>query len=327
MNLRIKAGVDHFHDVHSMSHKDIVMLSRSLEIDIAVDLAGFTNNNRMAIFAMTVAPIQVNYLGYSGTMGAEYIDYIIADLTIIPEDKKKYYSENIVYMPNCFMVSDTKSKISKKVFTREDSGLPNEGFVFCCFNNHYKITPKVFTSWMRILTKIDGSVLWLSEANITIINNLKKQAERSGIDTNRLIFAPRLKFKEDHFNRIKLADLFIDTLPYNAHTTCSDALRMGVPVLTCIGKSFASRVAASLLNAVNLPELVATSREQYESIAIKLASDPEKLKLIKEKLASNLSTTPLYDSPLFTKNLESAYKTMYDSYQKGLKPDHIYVGQ
>ena len=324
-NLRIKAGVDHYHDVRSLSDKDVVILSRSKKIDIAVDLGGFTKNSRTGIFAMQAAPIQVNYLGYSGTMSADYMDYIIADHIIIPENMKHYYAESIAYLPNSYMVTDRKTKKSKMQFTRREAGLPVNGFVFCCFNQHYKIAPTTFMVWMRILVQVEGSVLWLSEANSTIINNLKKEAVKNGVEGDRLIFAPRLTLKEDHLSRIKLADLFIDTLPYNAHTTCSDALQMGVPVLTCIGKSFTSRVAASLLNAVNLPELIATSQNQYESLAIKLASNSEEFRIIKDKLVNNLSTAPLYDTQLFTKNLESVYIEMHEKYAKEIDPEDIYL--
>ena len=325
MNLRIKAGVDHFHDVHMMLDKDLAILSRSLEIDIAVDLGGFTQDSRTGVFALRVAPIQVNYLGYPSTMAASYMDYLIADRTIIPEEKKHHYLEKIAYMPNSFMVNDTKTKLSNKFFTRGETGLPTNGFVFCCFNNHYKITLDIFIGWMRILKAVEGSVLWLTDGNSTAVINLKKEAKKNGVDENRLIFAPRLDSMKDHLNRIQLSDLFIDTLPYNAHATTSDALRMGLPVLTCVGNSFASRVAASLLNAVNLPELITTTQEQYESLAIQLATHPEKLKIIKDKLVKNLPIAPLYDTPLFTQQLESAYLTMYERYQQGLDPDDIYV--
>ena len=325
MNLKIKSGVDHFHDVQKMSDNDLAILSRSFEIDIAVDLGGFTQDSRTGVFALQAAPIQVNYLGYSGTMAANYMDYLIADHTLIPEEKKHHYLEKIVYMPNSFMVNDTKTKLSNRLFTRVDTGLPTNGFVFCCFNNHYKITPYIFIGWMQILKAVEDSVLWLSEGNSSVVNNLIKEAKKNGVDENRLIFASRLDSMKDHLNRIKQADLFIDTLPYNAHATSSDALRMGLPVLTCVGNSFASRVAASLLNAVNLPELITTTQEQYESLAIQLATHPEKLKTIKDKLVNNLPTTPLYDTPLFTRHLESAYLTMYDRYQQGLDPDYIYV--
>jgi len=325
MNLRIKAGVDHFHDVRAMPHKDVAMLARSLEIDIAVDLGGYTQNARTGIFAMSAAPIQVNYLGYAGTMAANYMDYLIADRTLIPEEKQHHYSEKIAYLPNSFMVNDTKKNLSNRLFTRAEVGLPANGFVFCCFNNHYKITPNIFIGWMRILKAVEGSVLWLTEGNNTAISNLKKEAKKNGVDENRIIFASRLTLREDHLNRIQLADLFIDTLPYNAHATTSDALQVGLPVLTCIGNSFASRVAASLINSVNLPELITNTQEQYESLAMELATHPEKLKTIKKKLNNNLPESPLYDTPLFTQHLESAYSMMYDRYQKGLEADHIYV--
>ena len=325
MNLRIKAGVDYFHDVQTMSHKEVASLSRSLELDIAIDLGGFTQDTRTEIFAMQAAPIQVNYLGYSSTMGADYMNYIIADKTLIPEDKKKHYSEKIVYLPDSFMVNDTKNKISKRVFTRQEVKLPEKGFVFSCFNHHYKITPSVFASWMKILSKVDGSVLWLSDGNTTGIENLKKEAKKNNIDESRLIIAPRLDLREDHLNRIKLADLFLDTLPYNAHATTSDALQVGLPVLTRIGASFASRVAASLISSVDMMELITESQEQYEELAIELATNTEKLKAIKDKLEVNLKNSPLYNTPLYTKQLEAAYLAMYERYQNELDPDHIYV--
>ena len=325
VNLRIKAGVDHFHDVRSMSHKEVALLSRSFELDIAIDLGGFTQDSRTAIFAMQAAPIQVNYLGYSSTMGADYMNYIIADPTLIPKDKQKYYSEKIAYLPDSFMVNDTKNKVSTREFTRGEVLLPSDGFVFCCFNHHYKITPIVFASWMKILSQVDGSVLWLSDGNETGVSNLKKEAEKNGIDKNRLIFAPRLDLREDHLNRIKLANLFLDTHPYNAHATTSDALQAGLPVLTRIGESFASRVAASLINSVNLPELITPTQEKYEALAINLATDPLRLKTIKEKLSNNLLTSPLYNTPLYASQIESAYLEMYERHQKGLEPDHIYV--
>ena len=324
-NIRIKKGVDYFHDLQKISDRDVVKYSRSLEIDIAIDLAGYTRASKTGIFAMSAAPIQVSYLGYAGTMGSDYMNYVIADRTVIPEDKKQHYSEKIVYLPNSYMVNDSQVRLSQKIFTREDFGLPIDGFVFCCFNSHYKINPNTFISWMRILSKVDGSVLWLSDVKSVAMNNLKKEAKKNGIDENRLIFATHLPLKEDHMNRIKLADLFVDSLPFNAHATASDALRMGLPVLTCIGNSFAGRVAASLLNAVKLPEMITATQEQYESLAIKLATHPEKLKAIKDKLANNLSTTALYDTPLFAQHLEAAYTIMYEKYQNGLNPDDIEI--
>jgi protein O-GlcNAc transferase len=324
-SLKVKAGVDHYHDVRSLSDKDVVILARSLNIDIAVDLGGFTQGSRTGIFAIQAAPIQVNYLGYSGTMGTDYIDYIIADKIIVPEDKKHHYAENIVYLPNTYMVTDSKIKSSNIIVTKEGAGLPSSGFVFCCFNNHYKIAPDAFLSWMRILKQVDGSVLWLSNANISVVKNLKNEAIKNGIDSDRLIFAPTLLRKEDHLNRLKLADLFIDTLPYNAHTTSSDALQMGLPVLTCIGNSFTGRVAASLLGAVKLSELIVSSQEDYETMAIDLATNPEKLNLLRDKLANNLKTTPLFNTSLFATHLESAYLQMHQRYIDGKRPAEILV--
>ena len=324
-NTRIRKGVDHFHDVHRISDIDLVKLARSLEIDIAIDLTGYTAKNRAEIFSMVVAPIQINYLGYSSTTSGDCMNYLIADKTIIPEQNKEYYSEKIVYLPNSYMVNVSKVKMSEKLFTRQDVGLPAEGFVFCCFNNDYKINPTTFAGWMRILKAVDGSVLWLRETSTESVDNLKKKAMKNGIDESRIIFAPRLDLYKDHLSRHKLADLFLDTLPYNAHITTSDALRMGLPVLTCIGQAFSGRVAASLLKAVNLSELITTTQEQYEKLAIELATNPEKIKTIKNKLANNLPAAPLYDTSLFTKNLEAAYQVMYEKYQNDLNFDDIEI--
>ena len=321
---RVLLCFDQFVDVRLKSDREVSLLARKMEIDIAIDLKGYTQDCRPNIFAEGSAPIQVSYLGYPGTMAVDYMDYLIADRTLIPEEKQHHYSEKIVYMPNSYQVNVSKRSVSEDSLLRHELGLPNTGFVFCCFNNNFKITPTTFAGWMRILKAVEDSVLWLLKDNHNTAKNLKKEAMKFGINEDRLVFARRIPV-EEYLNSIKQADLFIDTLPYNAHTTTSDALRMGLPVLTCIGHSFASRVAASLLNAVNLPELITTTQEQYESLAIELATNPEKLKIIKDKLVDNLPTAPLYDTPLFTRHLESAYLTMYDRYQNGLDTDHIYV--
>jgi protein O-GlcNAc transferase len=323
MNLRIKAGVDHFHDVHPLPYRDIAMLARSLEVDIAVDLGGFTKDSRTEVFAISAAPIQISYIGYLGTMGATYYDYLIADQVMIPENKQKYYSEKIVYLPS-YQVNNSKEPLPEIVFTRKDLGLPETGFVFCCFNNSYKFTPTTFDSWARILKKVDGSVLLIFADNDKAKKNLTKEIILRGIQPNRIIFGKRMA-KLEYLARYQVADLFLDTLPYNAGATASDALRMGLPVLTCLGNSLVSRMGASLLNAVNLPELVKSTQKEYELFAIELAMNPEKLKIIKNKLASNLPSALLYDTPLFTRHLESAYLAMYDRYQKGQNSDHIYV--
>jgi len=246
---------------------------------------------------------------------------LIADPVIIPQDYHQYYSEKIVYLP-AYQVNDNQREISEKIFTRSELGLPADDFVFCCFNNNYKITPSTFDSWMRILLAVEGSVLFLLDANETATSNLKKEAEARGVIADRLVFAKPLPTPE-YLARYRIADLFLDTLPYNAGTTASDALRMGLPVLTLMGKSFASRMAASLLNAVGLPELITINPEAYESLAIKLAKNPEELSKIKKKLINNLPTSALYNTKLFTQHIESAYQKIYKRYQDDLAPDHI----
>lgn len=324
MRKRVAAAFDQFIDVRSQSDKDIAALSRNLEIDIAVDLKGFTQESRVGIFAERAAPIQVNYLGYPGTMGAEYIDYLIADPILIPENSQKYYSEKIAYLPNSYQVNDTKRLISEKQFTREESELPQIGFVFCCFNSSYKITPATFDGWMRILNRVNGSVLWLLEDSARTVLNLRKEAVRRGVDGERLIFAKRMPLS-DHLARHRLADLFLDTFPCNAHTTASDALWAGMPVLTLAGEAFSSRVAASLLNAIHLPELVTFTQTEYETLAIALATNPKRLMEIRERLARNRLVTPLFDTRLFTRHIEVAYAGMYERYQSDLPPGYLYV--
>jgi predicted O-linked N-acetylglucosamine transferase (SPINDLY family) len=326
MRTRIVAAFDKFIDVRHQSDKEVALLSRRLGVDIAVDLKGFTQDERAGIFAYRAAPLQVNYLGYPGTMGADYMDYLIADKTLIPETSQQHYAEKIAYLPNSYQVNDTQRRISDKVFTREELGLPRSGFVFCCFNNNYKITPSTFDGWMRILNQVEGSILWLIEDNPTAASNLRREAEQRGVNPERLVFANRLPMP-DHLARHRAADLFIDTLPYNAHTTASDALWSGLPVLTCSGEAFASRVAASLLTAIDLPELITTTQEEYEALAVELATNPERLKAIKKKLERNRLTTPLFDTKLFTKHIEDAYSQMVERYQANLAPDHIYVGK
>jgi predicted O-linked N-acetylglucosamine transferase (SPINDLY family) len=324
MRRRVSAAFDQFIDVRDKSDKDIALLSRNLAVDIAVDLKGFTQGHRAGIFSCRAAPIQVNYLGYPGTMGATYIDYLIADRTVVPEDCKQYYAEKIVYLPDSYQVNDRQRRIADKVFSREELGLPEQGFVFCCFNNCFKIAPATFDGWMRMLKQVDGSVLWLFEDNPTASGHLRKEAEARGVSAERLVFARRMPLP-DHLARHRAADLFVDTLPCNAHTTASDALWAGLPIVTCVGEAFASRVAASLLNAVDLPELITTTQEQYEALAIRLATDPRRLGQIKQKLESNRLTTPLFDTQLFTRHIEAAYTQMHEQYEAGLAPQHIHV--
>ena len=324
MRRRLEKSFDQFIEAGDKSDMGIVQLSRGLNIDIAVDLKGFTQDARTGIFANRAAPIQVNYLGYPGTIGADYMDYIIADRTLIPSESQSCYSEKVVYLPNSYQVNDRKRQSSDRQFTKQGLGLPEHGFVFCCFNNNYKILPATFEGWMRILKAVDGSVLWLFQDNSWVAENLKKEAEKLGISADRLVFAERLPLPE-HLARHRQADLFLDTSPYNAHTTASDALWTGLPVMTLMGRSFASRVAASLLNAIDLPELITSTQEKYESLAIELALNPKKLADIKLKLANSGLTAALFDTPLFTKNIESAYIKMYERYQSDLGPEHISI--
>jgi predicted O-linked N-acetylglucosamine transferase (SPINDLY family) len=323
---RLESAFDKFIDVNRYSDLDVARLARSMEIDIAIDRNGFTTYCRTNIFALRAAPLQVSYKGYSGTMGTDYIDYLIADRIVVPCGDRQHYSEKIAYLPNCYQVYDTKRNIPERTQLREELGLPPKAFVFCCFNSNYKITPGVFDSWMRILQQVDGSILWLLEGSASAAINLRKEAAARDISPERLVFAKRM-FLPDHLARYRLADLFIDTLPYNAHTTASEALWAGLPVLTQIGTTFAGRVAASLLTAIGLPELVTSTQQAYEDRAIELATNRGQLAEIRKKLANNRLTAPLFDTKLFTGNLEAAFIAMYERYQAGLPPDHIYIPQ
>ena len=273
---------------------------------------------------MRAAPAQVSYLGYPGTMGAQYMDYLIADRTLVPEGSQQHYSEKIVYLPNSYQVNDSKRSVAAREFTREELELPASGFVYCCFNNTYKITPEVFSIWMRILNQVEGSTLWLLEDTPSGPVNLRREAALRGIDPQRLVFAKRMPSAE-HLARQRLADLFIDTWPYNAHTTASDALWVGLPVLTCMGEAFAARVAASLLNATQLPELITTDPAHYESLAIELARQPGVLAAIKQKLLDTRFSCPLFDARLFTTHIEAAYTRIAEQDRAGVAPEHIYI--
>jgi predicted O-linked N-acetylglucosamine transferase (SPINDLY family) len=322
---RLEKAFDRFVDVSEKPAHEVALLARRHEIDIAVDLGGHTDGARPGILARRAAPIQVAYLGYPGTLGADYIEYLIGDPTVIPPEQQSHYSEKIVYLPHSYLPNDSTRTIDATP-TREQEGLPPEGFVFCCFNASFKITPECFVSWMRILARVEGSVLWLSSmTDPAAAGNLQREARRYGVDPRRLIFANRAPLSSQHLARLKLADLVLDTLPYNAHASSVDALWAGVPVLTRIGRAFAGRVAASLLRSIELPELVTTSIQQYESLAIELATNPTRLAQIKQRLAHNRLTTPLFDSRSFVRHLESAYTLMFERYRAGLPPDHMYV--
>jgi protein O-GlcNAc transferase len=323
---RLERSFDSFIDAAALDADALAKRIREQEIDILIDLNGYTQGARTELFARRPAPVQVSYLGYPGTMGADYIDYIIADPTLIPLAAQADYAEKIVYLPHSYMPHDAASRpISDRSFERAEFGLPEKGLVFCCFNNPYKLNPKLFRSRMKILKAVEGSVLWLSELNAAAVNNLRREAIAAGVDPDRLVFASRLPSSADHLARHRLADLFLDTLPYNAHSTASDALWAGLPVLTQIGETFAGRVAASLLTAIGLPELIARTQAQFETMAIELATAPAALAAIKDKLAQNRLTKPLFDTQLYTRHIESAYVTMHQHHQAGLPRDHIHV--
>jgi predicted O-linked N-acetylglucosamine transferase (SPINDLY family) len=325
MRARLRRAFDGFVEVRDKSDLDVARLARGLGIDIAVDLGGYTEYSRPNIFALRAAPLQINYLGYPGTMGAKYMDYLIADRTVLPEQQRDHYAEKIIYMPHSYFPSDGTRPVANEAPHRQDLGLPDNGFVFCCFNNSYKISPAVFASWMRILGRTDGSVLWLPMNNPATAHNLRREASRLGIDEKRLVFAGRVASLADHLARLGAADLFLDTLPYNAHATANDALWAGLPIVTCRGESFAARVAASLLTAIGLPELITTTLEQYENLAVQLATHPQSVADLKGKLRANRANAPLFDTRSFAMHLQTAYTRIVERHQAGLAPDHIDV--
>jgi predicted O-linked N-acetylglucosamine transferase (SPINDLY family) len=323
MTERLQGAFDHFLNVGDVNDQEVAGMARDLGIDIAIDLGGYTEGSRTKIFAFRAAPIQISYIGYLGTMGLDYIDYLIADPVLIPENIQGFYSEKILYLPN-YQANDSSRSISTRELKRSDVGLPENAFVFCSLNNNYKITPTTFNCWMRILRQVENSVLYIYVDNDFAQSNLIQEAEKRGISSSRLVFTRRVAL-DDYLLRYKLADLFLDTHPYNAGTTASDALWAGLPVITYLGESFASRIAASILTAIDLPELVTRNQLEYEMLAIDLAKNPENLKRIQEKLARNRLTTPLLNTALFTKYLEMGFEAVMDRYCKGLPPDHTYI--
>ena len=324
MSERLFSAVTQVVDLAENNDRSAAQLSRAIGIDIAVDLGGHTVDSRTGIFAHRCAPVQVNYLGYPGTLGASYYDYVLADRHVIPLDQRLHYTEQVAYLPHCYQVNDSKRKIADRVFSRSELGLPERAFVFCCFNNGYKILPQTFDGWARILHAVQDSVLWLLDHHPLATQNLRREAQVRGIDLHRIVFAPRMPLPE-HLARHKAADLFIDTLPYNAHTTASDALWVGLPVLTCMGTSFAARVAGSLLLAMNLPELIAETQADFESKAIQYAKNPVALANVKGQLSGNLSTSPLFNAQLFVRHIEQAYRVMHARKRSGLAPEQFAV--
>lgn len=326
MRTRLRKAFNRFIDVRNRNDREVALLLRSLETDIAVDLQGLTKDCRPGILAHRAAPVQVNFLGYPGTMGADFIDYIIADEFVIPRSEQRQYSEKVVYLPDCFQPNDSKRKIGERTPTRAEAGLPEAGFVFCCFNNSYKIRPEVFDVWMHILRRVENSVLWLLGENDTAIANLRREAQSRRVESGRLVFAKRVNV-QDYLARYRLADLFLDTLPFNAGTTGSDALWAGVPLVTCAGEAFAARMAGSLLRAVGLPEMITRCWSDYEALALKLATDGKLLADIKARLARNRATCPLFDTDRFRGHIEAAYFTMWERVQRGESPASFSVPQ
>jgi protein O-GlcNAc transferase len=321
---RLARAFDQFHDVRSKGDREVAALLNDLQVDIAIDRSGYTVNARPGIFAARPAPIQVNYLGFPGTLGAGFYDYVLADATVLPFDRQRFYSENIVHLPDSYQVNDSKRPVSARTPTREEAGLPARGFVFCCFNNSYKITPELFDIWMRLLERVAGSVLWLLCDRVAAQANLRREAAARGIDPARLLFASRAP-QEAHLARHRLADLFLDTLPYNAHTTASDALWVGLPVITCCGQSFAGRVAASLLRAIGMPDLVTADLEDYERLALRLALEPSVLQELRDRLRRNRLSRPLFDTDRYQQHIEAAYAQMWERWQRGEDPSGFAV--
>jgi len=320
MRSRLKNAFEHFVDAQAMSEHDIASRLRRMEADIVVDLMGYTGECRSRIFAFRPAPLQVNFLGFPGTMGADYMDYIVADRAVLPDDHRSTYAEQVVRLPDTYLPSDRTRAIGEQMPTRAESGLPGTGFVFASFNNAYKFSPAIFDVWMRLLAQVDDSVLWLPDHHPSATSNLIREAGVRGIDRSRLVFAAPVPSPARHLARLRLADLFLDTLPYNAHSTANDALWAGLPVLTCIGNSFAGRVAASLLRAAGLPELITESLSSYEALALKLAGEKERLAAVRATLNRNRDNCPLFDTARFTRHLETAFTTMWERYQKGDPP-------
>ena len=323
---RITAAVDKFNDVKGWSNLEVVDKVRTDKIDIAIDLTGYTKSNRTELFAYRLAPIQMNYLGFEGTMGADFIDYIVSDHTCIPEEAQKYYKEKIIYLPNAYMPTDDFEAPFDQNLTRAEFGLPDAALVFCCFNACYKITSAEFDIWVRVMLKVPGSVLWLRRFNVSAENNLRAEAVKRGLNPDRIVFADRAD-SAVHIARHGLADLFLDTFSMNAHATAIDALRGGLPIISKLGKGFMARVGASFLNALDLPELVAADETDYERLMLDLALNPDRLAHLKAKLEKNCLSAPLFDTQLYTKNFEDGLQQAYDLYFREKNPQNIEVGK
>jgi protein O-GlcNAc transferase len=319
MRRRLENAFDEFHDVRENTDADIAKLINECGVGIAVDIMGYTRDGRPDILAYRPSPVQASYLGYTGTLGTNYIDYLIADSVVAPPDHDAYYLEKIVRLPDCYLVTDRRRQIAAQRPSRTEAGLPEEGFVFCCFNSIHKIRPEIFDVWARLLKAVPGSVLWLLSGPADANANVLREAQARGIDPARVVLAKWAK-PEDHLARHGLADLFLDTLPYNAHTTATDALWVGLPLLTCQGKSFPARVASSVLSALGMPELIARSLDEYEAKALQFAREPDTLTAVRRKLESHSDTQPMFKTDRFTSHIEAAYLQMWDIFQRGEAP-------
>ncbi|MDX1377177.1 MAG: hypothetical protein R3357_16545, partial [Burkholderiales bacterium] len=322
MRTRLLRSFERFVDAGGKSDRQVAGLMADAQIDIAVDLMGYTQNARSAIFAQRPAPVQVNYLGYPGTLGADFIDYVIADAFVVPHGAEAHYAEKVVRLPDCFQANDAKREVSDATPARSALGLPEDAFVFCCFNSDYKLNPALFDVWMRVLRRSPGSVLWLLGESDTAIANLRREAQQRGVEATRLVFAGRTRAPE-YLARYRVADLFLDTLPFNGGATASDALWAGLPLLSCAGEAFAARMSGSLLHALGLPELVTRSLDDYEALAVSLAAERTRMQELKDRLARNRLRAPLFDTARFTRTLEAAYEAMWAIRQSGEPPRHI----
>jgi predicted O-linked N-acetylglucosamine transferase (SPINDLY family) len=317
---RINAVFDHVVNIRELGGSYAAKAINDQKIEVLVNLDGYSGRGRTDIFARRPAPIQVNYLGFSATMGADFMDYIVADRSIIPSGAESFYSEKVVYLPDCYQPSDSQRVIARQGPGRSDLGLPAHGFVFCCFNNSFKITPDIFDIWMRLLAQIADSVLWLPFDTELVMSNLRREAEARSISSERIIFSSRASRLDEYFARYRLADLFLDNFPFNAGATANDALWAGLPLLTCSGETYTARMAGSLLRTLDVPELIAHSLADYESLATRLATDRNYLASLREKLQQNAASGPLFDMKRFTLHLEAAYEAMWRQYQAGLAP-------
>jgi predicted O-linked N-acetylglucosamine transferase (SPINDLY family) len=322
---RLEPSFERFLDVNALTDREVALLARDLDIDIAVDLGGFTEHARPGVFALRAAPLQVSYLGYLGTMGAGYMDYVIADPVLVRPSERAHYAEKILELP-WYQVNDATRPVPGARRGRESLGLPPDGFVFCCFNTPYKILPETFDCWMRILARTPGSSLLLYVEGDGAQGRLRERCRRAGLDAHRIVFAGQQRYAE-FLARLPTADLFLDTAPYNAGATASDALWCGLPVLTFPGATFAGRMGASLLRALEMPELIAADRADYENTAVRLASEPETLGRIRDKLAAQRTSASLFDTARFTQHLERGYRAIHERWRAGLAPEHVVVSR